>query len=175
MEENSVNPYAAPRGESLASVSASPWYFQEQDGGSFSRANSLRPMHSSTRRYFAYAAVFGLSLGVVTYIGAFLDEFDADDRFALYGYAVMGTCFLVMGGIALMLLALNVLRSASLARMSRSALRRRLRKEQKSYRFVAQRGHLRGMAIGAVFFAGLCVLSAFMGILVQLGVVVLEG
>jgi len=159
-------------GMSAQPGSVRPWFFQEQDGCSFSRANSLRPMHKSTRRYFAYATLFALSLGAITYVAPFSGQFDADDPLAFYGDAVLGACFLVIGGGALTLLALDALHARCLAAMSRNAIRRRLRNEQRSYRFRAQRVHLRGMAIGAVFFGGLCVFSIAIGILMQLGVVV---
>ena len=158
-------------GVSAPPGSVRPWFFQEQDGSSFSRANSLRPMHKSTRRYFACATAFELSLGSIVYIAAFQEQLDAEDVSTLYGYAALGACFLVMGGGSLLLLSLDALRVRSLAAMSQNALRRRLENEQKSYRYIARRTHSRGMAIGAAFFGGICALGVSIVILKQLGVV----
>ena len=152
--------------------SVRPWYFQKQDGNTFSRANSLRPMDRSTRQYFAYSAIFQLSLGTTFYIAAFYDEFSPDDPTALYGYAVLGSCFLVLGFGALLVLALETLGARLLAKMPRITLRSRLRNKAKSYRYTAQPAHLRGVAIGAVFFGALCVVTVIITILRQLGVIV---
>ncbi len=152
--------------------SVRPWYFQKQEGNSFSRANSLRSMDRSTRRYFAYSAIFEFSLGTTFYIAAFYGESSLDDPTALYGHAVLGSCFLVLGFGALLVLALETLGARLLTKMPRNTIRCRLRNKAKSYRYIAQPAHLRGMAIGAVFFGTLCVVTVIITILRQLGVIV---
>lgn len=81
------------------------------------------------------------------------------DRF---GHAVLGIGFIAAGFGSLAVLGIDVLKGRALGSMSRSEMRARLRRVQRSRRYVVKRTHIRGMTIGAVFFGaaaifGLCV------------------
>lgn len=148
---------------------ARPLFFQEQRGNSFSRANSLRPMHHSLRLYHAYSAVIELSLGIMFYIPAFMVKFDADDPLALYAGAILGSCLLMMAALSLAFVALDFLERKRHPALTRQALRWQLQRQKKSYYYVANPKHLRGMKIGAVFFGGLFLMAVFVQILILLG------
>ena len=149
--------------ESTARTSLHPLFYEEQHGKSFTRANSLRPMHPSVRRYLALSVVFEFSMGIMAYIGALHSIFDPEDPLASYGWAIFGACFIIMGLITSAMLSLDLLTGRILGVLDRPTLRSRLQRQKRAYRYVARPTHLRGMTIGAVFFAVLC----FFGLCVQ--------
>jgi hypothetical protein len=108
-------------------------YFEERLGRTFTRANNVRPMDRSLRRYWSFSAVFEFSFGLIVYLGAW-DTFDSSDPLALYGAAGLGAVFIMFAFGSTVMLLLDEWRRRQLRRMSRSQIRARLQRELKSHR-----------------------------------------
>lgn len=148
-----------------------PAFYQEQLGTSFSRVNSIRPMHESVRSYLVYSIGFELAFGVISYLGVVLGEFDPYDPWALYACAVFGTVSIVFALLTLVWLIVDLMRGKRLSTMEAPVLRAKLRGQSKSHRYAARRSHLRGMSIGAAFFGILCAFAVCIQILASLDLI----
>jgi hypothetical protein len=145
-------------------------FFEEQLGATCTRANSLRPMHPSQLRYWALAAVFELSFGLLAYLAAW-DMFDSNDPLALYGAAMMGSLFLILALGSIAVVAADAWHGQRLRGLSRLQIRDRLQRESKAYRHVAKRSHLRSMTIGAAFFGLLCLFAIGVRLMANAGMI----
>ncbi|WP_146568425.1 hypothetical protein [Posidoniimonas corsicana] len=132
---------------------------RQQVGKSFSRANSLRPLHATLRSYYAASTALGLSIGGSILLATAGSLFDGQWNMDEIGATALGIGFLLLGVMSLTLLLADCLRRWSLSSISRSRLRGRLRSQPRAHRYQADPRQLKGTVIGALFFCA-CFLFA---------------
>ncbi len=147
-----------------------PWHrgFTERVNRVESRANTVRPLGQSLRRYLVAISVVELSLGLWALwprLMPFL--FAPQERFTDVGTLVLGVAFLILGAMSLSLYLLDIVRGLMLARMDTRQLKRRLAKATPSGKYIASSQHLRGAKVGAWFF-GLSTLVVFAALVVRM-------
>lgn len=142
-------------------------FFEEQDGSTFTRANCVRPLDDSHQRYYWLSAVCYVSLGGMFCMGAVR----ANEPVERYGHAIIGAGFLAIAFGSLLILALDGFSRWMLSGMTRRQMRARLRRAERSHRYVVKRRHIRGVTIGAIFFGTLAIYSLCLEILTLAGII----
>lgn len=135
--------------------------FRKRVDASRSRANSLRPMHSTLRQFYAYSFVCFLSLATMTLTHGLTrrrNEAPADSV-EVYGAMIVGSGLALVALLALVHLLTDALRVVTIRKMSRREFRRRLWRERKRYRYAADPIQLKSMRLGAIFFGALALLG----------------